>query len=124
MPQLPKFLRGRAIEEGAVSKIDPVILLLTFLLIFLIFAAFAAEVFFKADAVFYQSIGGLMTTVMGALMMRVKPTREDHSADVVPTTASQTPPATTTTVETTTKRDHPPATVVTTVEKTEMSKTE
>ena len=74
------------------SKLDPIILLLTQILGFLVIAAFVSEIFFKSDAVFFQFIQGLATTIMGALMMRVKPNREDHSADVVPKPPGPTVP--------------------------------
>ncbi len=88
------------------QNIEPVILLLTALLVFFTCALFAAEHFFNSDSQLFQVLSGLLTAISGALLMRVKP-REP--AD----------PKTSTTVETTQKIDHPPVVIKTTETHTE-----
>lgn len=57
------------------------IILLTALVIFFTFAAFAAEWLFRSDAVFFQAIVGLLSTASGALFMKI---RTDYSAPAPP----------------------------------------
>ena len=52
-------------------KIEPVIWLLSFLVIVFLVATFAAEAFFKSDAVFFQAIVSGLSAFSGALLMRV-----------------------------------------------------
>ena len=56
-----------------VSKIDPLVLLLTALTLIMIVALFLAEWWFRQDGAFFQAIAGITATTSGALFMRVKP---------------------------------------------------
>jgi membrane-bound ClpP family serine protease len=78
------------------SGIDPIILLLTYLLIFFSLLAFIAEIFFRTDSVFFALFSGIVTTILGALMLRIRP--RDPSDNKPDPTSSKTT-ATVTTVE-------------------------
>lgn len=83
-------------------QIEPIVLLLAALLIFFTLAAFAAEYFFKDDAVFFQAIFGIASGVSGALMMRVKPREAAESTTTTGLSTIQqsgAPPIVKTTVE-------------------------
>lgn len=54
------------------NKLEPVLLLLTFLLLFFTGALFFAEHFFMQDAQLFQVLSSLITGFAGALLMRVK----------------------------------------------------
>jgi len=53
------------------AKIEPVIWLLSLLVVIFLVATFAAEAFFKSDAVFFQAIVSGLSAFSGALLMRV-----------------------------------------------------
>ena len=68
-------------------KIEPVVLLLTILLIFFTGTLFLAEWWFKADGQFYQTIAGLVTGIGGALLLRIT----GHTNPVTPPQLPQIP---------------------------------
>lgn len=76
--------------------IDPIIILLTALLILFALLAFVAEKFFRDDAVFFSLFSGIVTTILGALMLRIRP-RDPSDTRPDPTTSKVT--TTTTTVD-------------------------
>lgn len=49
-------------------KIDPIVRLLSGLLVFLTLCLFASEVWFKTDGQFFQVVSGMATGVLGALL--------------------------------------------------------
>ena len=50
------------------DRLDPIIKLLTLLVVFLVGCLFAQEVFFKDDSQFFQVVSGMATGVLGALL--------------------------------------------------------
>lgn len=56
--------------------IDSVILLLAGLWVLSLGGCFAAEAFFRQDAVFFTSIVGMSSTILGALMLKI--TGKEH----------------------------------------------
>ena len=69
-------------QPQATARIEPVVYLLTGLVVFFTFALFAAERYFKDDAVFFQSIVGILTTASGALFMKIKTDNTPQSPQV------------------------------------------
>jgi hypothetical protein len=61
-----------------VRTLDPVVKLLTGLVIFFVFALFLAEWWFKSDGQFYQTLAGLATTASGGLMLRITGKQDPH----------------------------------------------
>ena len=49
-------------------KLEPIVLLLTLLVVFFTVALFVAEYRFRDDAVFFQALVGMATGVLGALL--------------------------------------------------------
>lgn len=70
------------------SRLDPIIALLTLLLVFLVVALFVSEIFFASDAQFFQSISAMATGVMGALLGLITGKGSQSSAGPPP----QSPP--------------------------------
>lgn len=55
------------------GKIEPIVLLLFFGMVFFTGAAFAAEHWYQSDGAFFQVMSNLLSGVTGAFLMRVKP---------------------------------------------------
>lgn len=77
-------------------RIEPVLLLLTILVLAFCGMLFAAEHWFVSDSQLFQVISGLVTGFSGALLMRVKPRSErgDPGTEPDTTTTVTTPTAT------------------------------
>lgn len=58
------------------EPVEPVLKLLTALMVFFTLALFACERFFSSDTQVFQVICGLLTAISGAFMMRVKPAHQ------------------------------------------------
>jgi hypothetical protein len=82
------------------QKLERVLLLLTFLVVFFTGCLFFSEHFFPQDGQIFQVVSGLLTAFGGALLMRVKPqTKEEEVARLADAQVGATT-TTTTTVET------------------------
>jgi hypothetical protein len=68
------------------GRLEPTVILLATLLVFFTGALFLAEWLFKGDSQFYQTVAGLVTSVGGALLLRIT-----GKQDQVP--LNQPPPA-------------------------------
>jgi hypothetical protein len=79
------------------SKIEPVVYLLTGLLIFFTLATFLAEWWFRTDGAFFQSISNMLSMIAGALMMKIK-VDLDHPRPPMGVQIAQSTPTTNTTV--------------------------
>jgi hypothetical protein len=62
------------------SPVEPVLLLLAGLLVFFACAIIYCEHFFASDGQIFQVFSGVMTAISGALLMRVKPSKNDQSS--------------------------------------------
>lgn len=58
------------------KDLEPIILLLSCLLVFFVIALFASEIFFRSDSQFFQVVSGMATGVLGALLGLI--TRNSH----------------------------------------------
>lgn len=86
-------------------KLEPVLRLLTFLVVFFTLDLFIAVKFFPQNATLFQAFYGLLTGFGGAMLLRVKPqSKEEEAAGLASTTATV---ATTTTTATTPKIPSP-----------------
>ena len=70
-------------------KIEPVLYLLTFLVLVFTCSLFASEHFFPNDGQIFQVVSNLLSGFGGALLMRVKPAAKATDDPVIP------PPGTT-----------------------------
>ena len=78
-------------------KMDPVIYLLTGLLVFFTIATFLAEWLFKTDGAFFQTIAALLSMIAGSLMTKIKTDHDSSNATLPGTTTevhqlTKTPP--------------------------------
>ena len=74
-------------------KIEPVLYLLTFLVLVFTCSLFASEHFFPNDGQIFQVVSNLLSGFGGALLMRVKPaakTPDDPPGTTLSSTASTT----------------------------------
>ena len=63
------------------NKVDPMVMLLAALLIFFTFALFFAELWFKSDGVFFQTVATTMSGIGGALLMKITGKDIPHSSE-------------------------------------------
>lgn len=77
-------------------KMDPVLYLLSILVVFFVVSLFASEKWFPNDGQIFQVISSLVAGFSGALLVRVKP--QDISATVSTKTTAATPSAPASTV--------------------------
>ena len=77
-------------KHGILSSIEPVILLLALLWVISLIGMFLAEFYFKSDAVFYTSISGMGTTLLGGLMLKITGRDKPSPPNPGTTTATQT----------------------------------
>ena len=66
------------------SRIEPVLLLLAFLVVLFAGALFVSERMFPQDGQIFQVISGLTTGFAGALLLRVKPQRQGDDPVIPP----------------------------------------
>jgi hypothetical protein len=79
------------------GRIDPVVRLLTFMVVLFLAATFCAEWWFKSDAQFFQVISGLVTGAFGALLLKITGRTPDAppgtTVSTVSTSTSQPAPS-------------------------------
>ena len=55
-------------RKWKMKTIEPVIILLSGMLVFMVVALFCAEIFFKDDSAFFQVVSNMSTGILGALL--------------------------------------------------------
>ena len=93
----PGFLGVQWSIMNQTPKIEPVIYLLTGLLVFFTVAIFCAEWWFKSDGAFFQAIAAILGMIAGSLMTKVKTDHDSSNATLPGTTTevhqlTKTPP--------------------------------
>jgi hypothetical protein len=76
------------------NRIEPVVLLLAFLMMVFTGCLFLSNKMFPMDGQMFQVIAGLLTGIAGAFMMRVKP-KQDTTDTTTTSTVKGNPPAAT-----------------------------
>ncbi len=77
------------------EPLEPVLILLSGLMIFFTAMIFVAEHFFASDGQIFQVISGLLTGISGAFLMRIKPRGPASPGDLENTVVSSTTSAVT-----------------------------
>lgn len=75
-------LRKVAIFGGFVQRIEPILLLLAFLLITFAVMLFVCVLFFPQNGQIFTVVSGLVSAFSGAFMLRVKPKNEPGDGNI------------------------------------------
>jgi hypothetical protein len=81
-------------SDPKVEPVEPIIWLLSGMILVLLIALFVDEIFFSSDGQIFQVIAGLVSGVTGAFLARIKPANktDSHTSDTPTTTTEASKP--------------------------------